>query len=54
MFYLTLTLTGATGSRLVTTACRRLQLEQERFALIAACVDGGLGHACVLERCDNN
>lgn len=44
---------GATGSRLVTTAARRLQLEQERFALIAACADGGAGHACILERYDN-
>jgi len=41
---------GATGSRLVTTASRRLQQEGERFALIAACADGGLGHACLLER----
>jgi acetyl-CoA acyltransferase len=44
---------GATGSRLVTTAARRLQLEQERFALVAACADGGAGHACILERYDN-
>mmetsp|Transcript_1431 Transcript_1431/g.3090 ORF Transcript_1431/g.3090 Transcript_1431/m.3090 type:complete len:476 (-) Transcript_1431:88-1515(-) len=44
---------GATGSRLVTTASRRLQDENERFALIAACADGGLGHACILERYDN-
>lgn len=44
---------GATGSRLVTTAARRLQMEQERFALVAACADGGTGHACVLERYDN-
>jgi acetyl-CoA acyltransferase len=43
---------GATGSRLITTAARRLQDEQERFALIAACADGGLGHACILERYD--
>lgn len=43
---------GATGSRLLTTASRRLQLENERFALIAACADGGLGHACILERYD--
>lgn len=43
---------GATGSRLVTTACRRLQDEGQRFALIAACADGGLGHACILERYD--
>lgn len=32
---------GATGSRLVTTASRRLQQEGERFALLAACADGG-------------
>lgn len=44
---------GATGSRLITTASRRLQLEEERFALIAACADGGAGHACILERYDN-
>lgn len=44
---------GATGSRLVTTASRRLQDEGERFALIAACADGGMGHACLLERYEN-
>lgn len=44
---------GATGSRLVTTAARRLQQENQRFALIAACADGGMGHACILERYDN-
>jgi acetyl-CoA acyltransferase len=44
---------GATGSRLVTTASRRLQEEEQRFALIAACADGGMGHACLLERYDN-
>jgi acetyl-CoA acyltransferase len=43
---------GATGSRLVTTASRRLQQEEERFALVAACADGGMGHACILERYD--
>jgi acetyl-CoA acyltransferase len=41
---------GATGSRLVTTASNRLQQENQRFALIAACADGGMGHACLLER----
>lgn len=44
---------GATGCRLVTTASRRLQQENQRFALVAACADGGLGHACILERYDN-
>ena len=44
---------GATGARLVTTASRRLRAEGERFALVAACADGGTGHACILERYDN-
>lgn len=44
---------GATGARLVTTASNRLQREQQRFALLAACADGGLAHACILERYDN-
>lgn len=44
---------GATGSRLVTTASRRLQAEGQRFAVGAACADGGLGHAFLLERYDN-
>lgn len=44
---------GATGSRLVTTASKRLQEENQRFALIAACADGGMGHACLLERYEN-
>ena len=44
---------GATGSRLVSTASRRLQQEGDRFALIAACADGGMGTACLLERYDN-
>ena len=44
---------GATGSRLVTTASRRLQQEGQRFALLAACADGGMGHGCLLERYDN-
>mmetsp|Transcript_39829 Transcript_39829/g.96130 ORF Transcript_39829/g.96130 Transcript_39829/m.96130 type:complete len:490 (-) Transcript_39829:153-1622(-) len=43
---------GATGSRLVSTASRRLQEEGGRFALLAACADGGLGHGCLLERYD--
>jgi len=44
---------GATGSRLVTTAARRLQQEGQRFALLAACADGGLGTAMILERYDS-
>lgn len=44
---------GATGARLVTTASNRLQRENQRFALLTACADGGLAHACILERYDN-
>ncbi|CAM9439470.1 unnamed protein product [Discosporangium mesarthrocarpum] len=41
---------GATGVRLITTAANRLRREGGRFALLAACADGGLGHACLIER----
>ena len=44
---------GATGCRLVTTAANRLQEEGHRYALLTACADGGLAHACVLERYEN-
>lgn len=41
---------GATGVRLVTTCCRRLQREDGRYGLVASCAAGGLGHAMILER----
>lgn len=41
---------GATGARLMTTAANRLIAEDGRFALVAACADSGLGHACIIER----
>ncbi|MCS6934951.1 MAG: thiolase family protein [Chitinophagales bacterium] len=41
---------GATGARLVTTACNRLIKENGRYALIAACAAGAHGHAMILER----
>lgn len=41
---------GATGVRLVATATNRLHREGGRYALVAACADGGLGHACIIER----
>jgi acetyl-CoA acyltransferase len=41
---------GATGARLVTTVANRLEREDGRFGLIAACADGGIGHACLIER----
>lgn len=43
---------GATGARLVTTAVRRLHDEDGRFAVVAACAAGGLGHAMLIERED--
>lgn len=41
---------GATGARLVTTAANRLIREGGRYALLAACAAGALGHAMILER----
>jgi acetyl-CoA acyltransferase len=41
---------GATGTRLVTTATNRLHREGGKFALVAACADGGLAHAAILRR----
>jgi len=41
---------GATGGRLVATCCRRLEREDGRYGLIAACASGALGYAIVLER----
>ncbi len=41
---------GATGARLLTTACRRMLAKQGRWGLIASCAAGGLGNAILLER----
>lgn len=41
---------GATGARLVNTAANRLIKEGGRFALVAACAAGGIGHAAIVER----
>ena len=41
---------GATGTRLLTTAANRLVRENGKYALVAACAAGGLGHAIILER----
>ena len=40
---------GAMRSRLVMTVLQHLQQEEEHFALVAACADGGMGHVCILE-----
>ncbi|MCH8567178.1 MAG: thiolase family protein [Balneolales bacterium] len=41
---------GATGTRLVSTAVKRLEQENGRFAVVAACAAGGQGHAMLIER----
>lgn len=41
---------GATGARLVTTASNKLVKEGGKYALLAACADSGLAHACILEK----
>lgn len=41
---------GATGSRLAITAANRLKEENGKYALIAACAAGGIGHGMILER----
>lgn len=41
---------GATGSRLAITAANRLKDENGKYALIAACAAGGIGHGMILER----
>lgn len=41
---------GATGTRLITTSANRLIKENGRFAVLAACAAGGLGHAMLIER----
>lgn len=41
---------GATGARLLTTCCRRMQHESAEFGVVATCAAGALGSAFVLER----
>jgi len=41
---------GATGARLATTCANRLQREDGRFGLVAACGGGGCGSAMIWER----
>jgi len=40
---------GATGARLMTTAANRLQRSNKNLALVTACADAGIGHACILQ-----
>jgi acetyl-CoA acyltransferase len=41
---------GATGARLITTCCHRMQAEKARFGLVAACAAGAIGIGLVFER----
>jgi acetyl-CoA acyltransferase len=41
---------GATGGRLVTTTANRLIREGKKYGILAACADGGLAHAALIER----
>jgi acetyl-CoA acyltransferase len=43
---------GATGARLLMTACRRMAAEASRYGLVATCAAGAIGSAFVLERCE--
>lgn len=41
---------GATGGRLLTMAANRLQKEEGKYALLAACAAGAHGHAMIIKR----
>ncbi|CAK8698044.1 trifunctional enzyme subunit beta, mitochondrial-like [Clavelina lepadiformis] len=45
---------GATGCRLVTTCANRLKAEDGKYALLAACAAGGIGHSMIMERHPDN
>jgi len=40
---------GATGARLITTCCHRMQAEKARFGAVAACAAGAIGIGLVFE-----
>jgi acetyl-CoA acyltransferase len=41
---------GATGARLITNCCHRLEAEEARYGLVAACAAGAIGIGMVFER----
>ena len=43
---------GATGARLITTCCHRMQAEDARYGLVAACAAGAIGIGMVFESYD--
>jgi len=41
---------GATGARLITNCCHRLEAEDARYGLVAACAAGAIGIGLVFEK----
>ena len=41
---------GATGARLITNCCQRLEAEEARYGLVTACAAGAIGIGMVFER----
>lgn len=41
---------GASGARIITTACHQLERVDGRYAVVSLCVGGGLGLAALIER----
>jgi acetyl-CoA acetyltransferase family protein len=41
---------GATGARLITNCCHRMEAENARYGLVAACAAGAIGIGLVLEK----
>jgi acetyl-CoA acyltransferase len=41
---------GATGARLITNCCHRMEAENARYGLVAACAAGAIGIGMVFER----
>jgi acetyl-CoA acetyltransferase family protein len=45
---------AATGIRLLTTAARRLKVENARYAVVSSCAGGGLGAAILIKNMETN
>ena len=43
---------GATGARLITNCCQRMEAEDARYGMVAACAAGAIGIGLVFERFD--
>ena len=41
---------GATGARLITNCCQRLEAEDARYGMVSACAAGAIGIGLVFER----